>query len=513
MPLEVDVNRNHRTGQVAARKYCIRRAKGSADSSLLLAGVVILASMGTTLLGLRSTSAPSLAARALAGFDPVRTAYVVTGGAGGDLPGCGAISAIDVETGEVRYSSPRLGSRKGLSASEDLSVFASGGGSGNSNVYLMDARDEALAAWAARELNSPRGPSRLIGSATAILDNALWFSVSGGVEAGKGVGRVQLPWLGDDPDRRDVNPLDAFYSLRNENPAQILPDPNGRSVYVLSHSYRLPDTVDEVVEAYDYRLHVLDRRSFTAHEAAITLPSLVVDEPPGAGLKEKGVHNWLQNGRLAYMTLLTTGPEAHGPQPLWAVVNRWNRPELAFASLTVKAGARSEVVTATLPADFAFAGAIAASQGPNNLGLVAVHGGDKVAVFDVDPFAGDLHELARIEITPVVSPIIDDRRMMSGPIAWSADGSHLIVAGNEAAAEVLILAVEGCGEGLSVRLRHQITACPYDAYNGLAGIVTAQGSAVAPKSSAPRACPVPWWAGEPWEFGTGYILSLPWMTN
>jgi hypothetical protein len=303
-------------------------------------------------------------------------------------------------------------------------------------------------------------------------------------------------------------PLDAFYSLRDHSLVQILPDPYQSSVHLLSYDSELPQSVDDVIEDYELRFHTLDRLSLASHEASVTLPSLVVDEPPGAGLREAGIHNWAQNGRLAYATLLGPGPSWRGPSQLYAVVNRWLRPELIFLDLRAKSGDRARPVTATLPSDFHIVGAIAASRGPQNLGLLAVHGGDKIAVFEVEePREGRVRELARIEITPVVSPIRDDRRMISGPIAWSADGSYLIAAGNEGDAEVLILSVEDCGG--RIELRHVVTACPYADYNGLAGIVTANGTSLAPRS-VPSACPRPRWLFDPKEVGSDYVLSLPW---
>lgn len=487
----------------AARRPTRRRRQAMVVAALVAGGLAVGA------WGSPGGAAPRV--RALDGLDRLdlaNTAYVVTSGAGGNLPGCGAISAIDLATGAVRVLSPKLGSRSDLSASADLSAFASGGGGGPKTLQLMDARDNDTAVWASRRLDSRSGPLQLVGSATAILDGALWFGV-GGTGVGLGVGRIPLPWLSARADRQDVNPLDAFYSTRNELPVEILPDPNGRTVYVLSQTAFMPATAAEVVRDHRLRLHILDRRSLTAHVAAIELPSVVVDEPPGAGLREVGVHSWLQNGRIAYAALLRTSRDARGPQPLWAVVNRWRARELTFVNLRVMVGDAARTVTATLPSDYAFAGALAASPGPNNLGLVAVHGGDKVGVFAVDPVAGTATERGRLAITPVVSPLIDDRRMMSGPIAWSADGSHLIVAGNEGAADALIVAVEGCGS--SLRLRHAVTVCPYDAYNDLAGIVTADRAVRATGAEA-AACPAPPWIRDPWSFSSRYLLALPWVS-
>lgn len=455
----------------------------------------------------RAKAGPQSAPDTFAAFDPVRTAYIVTAGAGGDLPGCGAISAVDVESGEVLYSSEYLGSRDGISAAEDFSAFASGPGAGSSRLYFLDARAEDPGSWRARELWSPRGPRRISGDATAILDGDLWFGASGPGQEGRVIGRVPLPWIEGEPDLRDVNPLQGAYSIGGDAPAQILPDPDGRRVHVLAYDYRLPETVDEVIDEHALRLHILDRQDLVAREAAIPLPPLIVDEPPGAGLRAAGVHNWPQNGRLAYATLLTAEPWARGPQSKFLVVNRWLRPELTIVDLNLRTSRYPTVVSATLPADFAFAGAVAASRGPDNLGLLAVHGGDKIGLFQVDPRAAEvaLEELARVSITPVISPLSDDQRMMSGPIAWSADGSSLLVAGNEGDAELLVYSVEGCGREL--RLEHVIAACSSE-HNHLAGIVTAQGSRVVPPTPV-TACARPGWLGEPWDYDTQYLLSLP----
>ncbi|MFN8422472.1 MAG: hypothetical protein U0470_03475 [Anaerolineae bacterium] len=452
---------------------------------------------------------PSALASARGALDPATTAFVLSGGEGGEMPGCGAISAVDVATGAVVYRGSHLGSSSGLSAAEDLTVLAAGAGSPSRAIKILPARDQDPSRWTAFQLSSPRGPYRISGSATAILDGHLWFGAVGGIEEGVGVGRIRLPGLdGDEAARKDINPVDDFYSVRADWVADILPDPNGRTVYVLSHEYRLPANAGEAIESLALRLHILDRAMLTSRTAAVPLPPLVVDEPPGAGLRETGVHNWRQNGQIAFSTLLAPSRAARGWQPLWAVVNRWRAPELAFANLRTMSGDQARVVTATLPSDYSIVGALAASRGPRNLGMLAVHGGDKIGLFEVeDPYRGIVKERARLAITPVVSPIIDDRRMMSGPIAWSADGSRIIAAGNEGAAEVLI-DVEGCGDGL--RLRHAVTACPYDGYNGLGGIVTAHGTALVP-AAAPDGCPVPWWVGEPAWIRSGYVIALPWV--
>jgi len=439
-------------------------------------------------------------------FDPARTAFVVTDGAGGELPGCGAISAIDTLTGEVLYQSPRRGSRSDLAAAEDFSLFASGGGAGgDKRMYLLDAGAASPDEWAVRVFWSPAGPRQLNGSATAILNGDLYFGLHGGFEEGFGLGRVPLDRIEDTPDLQDVNPVEAVYSLRQLHLIQILPDPDGRHLHLLAQESRTPTSPTDVVETQALQIHTVDTTIMAARVAPQVLPPLVVSEPPGAGLREVGIHNWLQNGRLAYMTLLPAGAGG-GPRDRWVAVNRLVAPEISFAN--IRGGSR-EAVTASLPADFTLAGAVAANHGWHNPGLLAVHGGDKVAVFDMDPLEGLLHERSRIDITPVVSSLLDDGRMMPGRIAWSADGSQLIVAGNEGTAEVLILDVGACGDTLT--LRHVVTVCPYAEYNGLAGIVTANGS-LPPPAPSPEACPTPFWMPEPWPVGSPFSLALPWVS-
>lgn len=115
---------------------------------------------------------PALAAASV-GFDPATTVFVVTRGEGSDQPGCGAISAVDIESGAVAYRSPWLSSSRGLSAADDLSAFAVGAAGGNTRIHVVDARDDDAGRWTSLDLRSPRGPHRILGSATAILGDQL----------------------------------------------------------------------------------------------------------------------------------------------------------------------------------------------------------------------------------------------------------------------------------------------------------------------------------------------------
>lgn len=440
-------------------------------------------------------------------FNPVTTAYALTSGAGGDLPGCGALSAIDLDSGELLYQSPRLGPRAGLTASEDLRSFVAGGGAGPDRLSFVDARASDPGEWTALELWAPAGPHQLSGSALHIQGEDLYFSARGPSAIGSGVARISLSRFRGLEERADVNPVEAFYSTRTASAFQVLADPFGRELHVLSLESRYPVDPSEAIESFPLHVHTMEPKTLRAATAPLALPPLVVDEPPGAGLREAGVHNWLQNGRIGWATSLPTGGKVYGREGRYVVVSRWARPELIVADLHRKADSNA-VVTASLPVDYELAGALAANHGWVNPGLIAVHGGDKIGIFDLDPF-GTLQERARIDITPVVSPLTDDRRMMSGPLAWSADGSRLIAAGNEGGAEVLVLDVDDCGA--RVTLRHAISACPYQDYNGASGFTTANGHLAPPRPQA-AGCPRPWWWPEDERVGSRLVIGLPWLS-
>ena len=490
-------------------------------TKLMAAGIVIAASV-LTFAAL--TAAPSTASldtdspiieatdlTAASAFDPLTTAYVVTSGAGGDLPGCGAVSAIDLSSGDVLYQSPHLGPRRGLSASEDMKSFVAGGGAGPDRLSFLDASSPDPSAWTALELWSPSGPFGLGSSALQVVGDDLYLSLSmRGSRRASGIGRISLSDYRGKLGLEDINPVSDFFSARREHVFQVIPDASERLVHALSWGYRTPSSAAETIESFPMHLHTLDADTLTASESPLALPPLIVNEPAGAGLRESGVHNWAQNGRIAWATRLGGGDHVYGNKDQVIVVNRWVRPELTIVDLKGDNGAGS-VVTASLPADYAIAGALAGNHGWLNPGLVAVHGGDKIGVFDLVPW-GTLVERARLEITPVLSSLSDDRRMMSGPLAWSADGSQIIAAGNEGDSEVLIIDVDSCGDRMT--LRHTVAVCPYTEFNGASGFVTANGQLrpeVRPPAS--EACPTPDWWPEEERVGSGVVIGLPWVSN
>ncbi len=441
-------------------------------------------------------------------FDPLTTAYVVTGGAGGDLPGCGALSAIDVASGEVLYRSPRLAGRSEIAASEDFGHFVTGrGAGGDGRLSLFDARFPNASDWTISTLWSPAGPHRIQDSAPLVLGDDLYLGVEAGPRDGVGLARIRISEQLGTPDLKDINPVRGFFSTRDQSVTQILASPDGRRNHVLSAGYRTAVEPSDVVESHPMSLHTLDSEILAARGAPVVLPPLVVNEPPGAGLREVGIHDWRQNGRLAWATMLPGGGKPYGPEGRYIVVNRWLRPELIIADMHLS----TTPLTVTLPADFAFAGAVAANHGWKNPGLIAVHGGDKIAVFELDPRYGEIKERSRLPITPIRSSISDDRRMMSGPIAWNADGSQLIAAGNEGDSDVLIIDVEACGDRMT--LRHAVSACRFEGQEtGVTGILTANGRSD-PPDSEPIPCPTPEWWPPIEPVGSPFVAGLPWAST
>ena len=339
-----------------------------------------------------------------------------------------------------------------------------------------------------------------------VIGDDLYLGVSDAPRVSLGLARIRITEQLGTSGLKDINPVRGFYSTRDQAVVEILADPDGRQIHVLSSSYRIAVDPSDVVESHPMSLHTLDTEILAARGAPMVLPPLVVNEPPGAGLREVGIHSWRQNGRLAWATMLPGGGKPYGPEGRYIVVNRWLQPELIIADLD----RTSTPLTVTLPADFAFAGAVAANHGWKNPGLIAVHGGDKIAVFEIDPRYGEIKERARLPITPILSSITDDRRMMSGPIAWSADGSQLIASGNEGEADVLIIDVEECGDRMT--LRHAVTTCQFDEVVGVSGILTANGRSDRPDSE-PLACPTPEWWPPIESVGSPFVAGLPWVST
>lgn len=408
-----------------------------------------------------------------------------------DQPGCGAISAFDVRTGEVFYRGPSWAGHGDLAGSPDLStVLATWNQGGAQTMYRLDAGAESPVDWRADRLRLVNGRHRISGSGTvAILPDGDRFVVGlSGLpdDGGNGAGFYRLSDVGSG-EAGHLGDQYGFYAMRAEAPRVVLPGRDQDIVHILSHESRLPATLTDTVKSQAANLHTVDTRTMAAPISTIRLPDIVVDDPPGAGLREAGIHATVQHGNIGYATMLPDGdPRLGGPGGSFVAVSRWGVPELAI--VFVRTG---QVRITRLASDLPVVSGIAANRGWANPGLVAVHAGDRIAIYHVDPYAPTAIELARVPITPPMGPHRGEPKMMGGQIAWSSDGSRIIASANEGTAEFVVLDVAECGRRL--RPAYYVTACDAEGFNGGRGLLTAVGQPDR-RPDAPQTCPTPhWW--------------------
>ena len=168
----------------------------------------------------------------------------------------------------------------------------------------------------------------------------------------------------------------------------------------------------------------------------------------------------------------------------YVLVNRWDIGGLLLVDLNDNSVRELEIVPAPR-----VVGGIAINKAWINPGLLAVHMGDEVGIYQFQPSEDPpIVERARFPVEPP-DPLGNDELnvSMTGPspsLAWSGDGSNLIVATSQGAAEFEVLEVGSCG--YEVRHRHFWEVCEFEP-NFPNGILTANGSLATPESIVP--CP------------------------
>lgn len=158
----------------------------------------------------------------------------------------------------------------------------------------------------------------------------------------------------------------------------------------------------------DLHLHVVDLESFTPTEAAIPLPAL------------SDAIKWLDPSEL--MRALDAAATIDGS---YVVTNRWY--DESGMSLTI---VDTELGTSTIArpdTSLRFSGGVALHRDPTGRDLLAVHGKDRIGVFEMTD--GELLELANVEVE-APPPSSDDALLYAYggsrmPIEWSADGRSI----------------------------------------------------------------------------------------
>lgn len=378
--------------------------------------------------------------------------FVHEGYSAGDIPGCGATSAFNLETGEVLYRGEPAPGHGQLAMSPQLNMVAAGwsqGGAGT--IYMLEFGGRDIGAWRQYILDPPDGVTRSQTKAGIMFTydgNDLLFGELVGTTGG-----VAAHSLSEIVDER-LGPNRGFFRITNAESSVLIPDPDEPIAHAVTD---------------DGQLYVLDTSIVAARRSAILLPPIAIDESDER-LRHRGHH---VHASLA-------------PNQRHIVVNRWNTSSLSNADL--KYGSAEPI---PLPEELSTTGGVAFNWGWENPGLLATHNGDSVSVFDYDPYTSRVTERARI---PIESPRdAYDEMNWPGFVAWSTSGSHIIAGTSEGSSEFVTLRVNSCGD--EIVKESLITVCPPAETNLPKGIVTANGLAFPPDATS-GSCPTPWWLPE-----------------
>lgn len=160
------------------------------------------------------------------------------------------------------------------------------------------------------------------------------------------------------------------------------------------------------------------------------------------------------------------------------------------ATLVILDRVSDEQTTVDVSSWMTMTGGVAFNAGWENAGLLAVHGGDRIVIFQFDP-NGDFEPLSNV---PVSETLWNNEFAFGGPIRWSGDGTRLIAGINNGPNDFVIYNVGGCGRDLT--LANELAACPSSFSNIPGDIVTSNGRLATPEGWR-GSCPTPSWWNDP----------------
>lgn len=384
---------------------------------------------------------------------------IVYAGGGGDVVGCGALSAFDTSTGEVVYRGPEYLGHSQVAANSTLTqIIASWSQGDRSTAYLLDASSPITSAWTVRTIKSKKGTDRVATKAgVAIMPDDDRFILGEEVGGNLGIGQYRLSDIGPDEEKH-FGPRQGFWRTKPDSSAWIISAPRGRNDFVNT------DEEDAIVITEEGEVYILDTEIMATRSASIDIEPRVIDRTDA---------RWSHRGQSIFAAL------AQGRRYL--VTNRWSVPELNSVDLN-----DHKAYTIGLSADLGKIGGVAFNWGWHNPGMLAVHAGDQIAVYDYQP-PNHAVEVGRIEIPAPMDAFGEVE--WPGYIAWSTDGTKLIATTEHEGSEFVVLDVDACGRSLSTRVF--VTVCKTDAGGGH-GIVTLNGHVQPPLGFA-QPCPTPYW--------------------
>ncbi|MEO8084238.1 MAG: VWA domain-containing protein, partial [Ardenticatenales bacterium] len=438
---------------------------GVARTAWWWVGVIAAAIVIGMPLAYSATSVRVPAARA-SWTDPTDLVFV-TEDLAADMPGCDAISVLNVVDGSIVHrgathvSPGRLAVNSKLSTGLATLANGWGGGLGGGDVA------QCAPALVALELSSPQHAD----PRSLRITGAMKFATHGGVTFMPDDTFVvaEANYLASDCRRTQLKARPPYFISRgrlvNDDPAH----PSG--VEVLDQT-----PVDDLAIDIFYS-SVADRLvAALANGTVVTLDPRtmrLIDSPIVGGSTGMQVFAPSDEGHRAGALHATMSPD--GGQ---VVMNGMRDGSMLIFDLERRTSRREPIGDPV-----SFVGGVAWNAGWVNRGLLAVHLVDSIGIFRIEE-DGVLTERARIAIPPpygserLRSELLDGGE--TGPmftVAWSASGEHVIAASSADAAEFVVIGV--ADEGRSLAIQRFLTACP-DLNNFPNDIWTANGLVVTP---------------------------------
>ncbi len=369
----------------------------------------------------------------------VASLVVVTEDRARVIPGCDAVSVFDLEnpsepllSGETHVSPGRLA---GLS---DLSIVLAS----NSNYAGMDSSCRRPGLCERRRFlygvwRSGIEDSEEVWSAGSVIRGSPpYFVLNGGIAMHGGRDSLYVSQAARGKGLAEVGPCSvARYRLPKREAASLgialaAAEVEGPAVEIL-----LPRSgaVIHVVTAKGV-LHTLDATSLKEVSQPITMPRLVVNGREIPTARTNFVHATLS------------------PDERFVVMNRWDVGEVSVADLLKRTADVRQLE------GLKKAGGVAFNRGWIGKGRLAVHGIDRIGIYEW-PADGAPRLVAMGEVPRLYVESMGDREM-AGPqasIAWETSGARVIAAVADAAAEFWVLEAAGVGK---LRKAFSLTACP-----------------------------------------------------
>jgi len=365
------------------------------------------------------------------------------------VDGCGAISIFDVRDDEPVFRGPSDPSLHRLASDPSFGLVVAGPAVGNTR-FMQRLRRPSVETF---EWNYDRVQTRYnvfaMHSGLIVLSNParLVMTISVGGEGQTYLTSVASP----ESENYDFHKNEFVSRLKTSHTLPLMvEDQSGERIVALSR---------------DGHVYSATANDLVALHEPIAVPTITdshVDPPHPAFIRA-----------------------ALSPGGRYLVMNQHETPALVILDRQTDA-----LTTVDVSSWMTMTGGLAFNAGWHNAGLLAVHGGDRIAVFQFNP--DGVFDL--LSSAPVAAPLWNNEFAYGGPVRWSGDGARLIAGINAGASEFAVFNVGACGRELS--LQHEFAACATDFANMPGDIVTSNGRLPTPEGWRPS-CPTPSWWNDP----------------